>query len=311
MTSTDAADARRWCCAPASRSRISCSRSTAFPRRARRCAPRDLVATTGGCAANAAIAVARLGGRARFSGPVGTDDASRRFLDALAKDRRRYRRACCASTAARSRCRASSSTATARRWWRRCHGERLDGAAPPDPDGAGRRHRRAAGRQPFSGFRAADLPRRARRAAFRVVLDVDKATRRDDPLFATASHVIFSSEALRATTGVADLGAALIGIAARRPRLPRGDQRARTTCCGSSAARCGGCRCSRSRRSTPSAPAIPSTAASRWRWPRARRDRRHAVRRRRGGAQMHPFWRHFGHAAARRGGGACWRRRSA
>ena len=45
----------------------------------------DLVATTGGCAANAAVAVARLGGRARFSGPVGTDDASRRFLDALAK----------------------------------------------------------------------------------------------------------------------------------------------------------------------------------------------------------------------------------
>src|SRR5262245_42917410 len=45
----------------------------------------DLVATTGGCAANAAVAVARLGGRARFSGPVGTDDASRRFLDALKK----------------------------------------------------------------------------------------------------------------------------------------------------------------------------------------------------------------------------------
>ena len=37
----------------------------------------DLVATTGGCAANAAVAVARLGGHARFSGPVGTDDADR------------------------------------------------------------------------------------------------------------------------------------------------------------------------------------------------------------------------------------------
>ena len=46
-----------------------------------------------------------------------------------------------------------------------------------------------------------------------VVLDVDKATRPDDPLLATASHLIFSSEALAATTGTADLGAALLAIA--------------------------------------------------------------------------------------------------
>jgi sugar/nucleoside kinase (ribokinase family) len=46
-----------------------------------------------------------------------------------------------------------------------------------------------------------------------VVLDVDKATRADHPLFGTASHVIFSSEALLATTGLADPGAALLQIA--------------------------------------------------------------------------------------------------
>jgi len=40
------------------------------------------------------------------------------------------------------------------------------------------------------------------------VLDGDQATTPDDPLFAIATHVIFSSEALRATTGVDDLAAA-------------------------------------------------------------------------------------------------------
>ena len=46
-----------------------------------------------------------------------------------------------------------------------------------------------------------------------MVLDVDRATSLGDPLFATASHLIFSSEALVATMGTTDLGAALMSIA--------------------------------------------------------------------------------------------------
>src|SRR5437588_174374 len=79
----------------------------------------DLIVTTGGCAANAAVAVARLGGVARFSGAVGVP----------------------------------------------------------------------------------------------VVLDCDRATALDDPLFALASYVIFSAEALAATTGLADLAAGLRQVA--------------------------------------------------------------------------------------------------
>jgi hypothetical protein len=37
----------------------------------------------------------------------------------------------------------------------------------------------------------------------RVVLDADKATVEDDPLFRIATHVIFSSECLMAATGPA------------------------------------------------------------------------------------------------------------
>src|SRR5262249_61153777 len=49
----------------------------------------------------------------------------------------------------------------------------------------------------------------ARRRGIAAVLDGDRATQPADPLFGIASHVIFSSEALRATTGIADLEAAL------------------------------------------------------------------------------------------------------
>ena len=46
-----------------------------------------------------------------------------------------------------------------------------------------------------------------------VVLDADKATVEDDPLFRIATHVIFSSECLAATTGRADLADALAAVA--------------------------------------------------------------------------------------------------
>src|SRR6202034_3021658 len=46
-----------------------------------------------------------------------------------------------------------------------------------------------------------------------VILDGDRPTDEDDPLFRIATHVIFSSECLRATTGAADLAAGLDRIA--------------------------------------------------------------------------------------------------
>jgi sugar/nucleoside kinase (ribokinase family) len=48
----------------------------------------DLVTVAGGCAVNAAIAVARLGGRARYAGPLGdlTDNASNQLMAAMAHE---------------------------------------------------------------------------------------------------------------------------------------------------------------------------------------------------------------------------------
>src|SRR6266542_1492800 len=56
-----------------------------FPEPGEKLHAAELIATPGGCAANAAVAVARLGGEARFSGPLGTDDASARFLDGMGR----------------------------------------------------------------------------------------------------------------------------------------------------------------------------------------------------------------------------------
>jgi sulfofructose kinase len=53
----------------------------------------------------------------------------------------------------------------------------------------------------------------ARRHDVRVVLDADKATVEDDPLFRIATHVIFSSECLMATTGRPDLADGLAAVA--------------------------------------------------------------------------------------------------
>jgi sulfofructose kinase len=54
----------------------------------------------------------------------------------------------------------------------------------------------------------------ARERGIPVIVDGDRAAPLDDPLFAIATHVVFSSEALSASTGRSDLAAALIAAAA-------------------------------------------------------------------------------------------------
>jgi sulfofructose kinase len=171
----------------------------------------DLVATTGGCAANAAVAVARLGGRARFAGPVGTDDASRRFLDALAK------------TGVDPSCVLAVEGASipvsgifidrnGEKMVATLHGRGLDGATPPEPAALVADTDVLLVDNRFPAF-VLPICRAAAARGIPVVLDIDKATKPDDPLFETASHLIFSSEALIATTGISDPGAALLSVA--------------------------------------------------------------------------------------------------
>ncbi len=169
----------------------------------------------GGCAANAAIAIARLGGRAALAGPMGgpagADANGDKVLAGLARER--------VDTSACERISGSPTSLSAifvnaqgDRTIVTYSDERVKAAAPRDPGGLA-----AAADVVLADNRYPQFVRpicaAARRRQLPVVLDGDKPTAEDDPLFRMASHVIFSSECLRGTTGCGDLAEGLKRVA--------------------------------------------------------------------------------------------------
>ncbi len=165
----------------------------------------------GGNAANAAITIARLGGKASYAGPVGDDAAGDRILANLAREK--------VDTSGCIRVPGTASPVSA--IFVNAHGERsiathrgaqLSATRPTDSaalagavDGILIDNRMAAFARPIAeAARARNLP---------VVLDADKATTPGDPLFTIATHVIFSSECLRQTAGQDDLAAGVAHMA--------------------------------------------------------------------------------------------------
>jgi sugar/nucleoside kinase (ribokinase family) len=169
----------------------------------------------GGCAANAAVAIARLGGRVALAGPLGgpegKDDNGDRVLKALERDNvdctfcQRIDGMATALSAIFMNARGDRTIVTYR-------DERVAGAAPNDPDAMV-----AAADAVLVDNRYPDyvLPicEAARARRLPLLLDGDRPTGEDDPLFRLATHVIFSTECLRATTGLTDLGDGLKRIA--------------------------------------------------------------------------------------------------
>jgi sulfofructose kinase len=190
-------------------------RVEAFPEPGAKVQATALIATPGGCAANAAVAVARLGGEARFTGPIGTDEASGRFLAGLARtgvDASGIMDVEGGSISASGIFidRAGEKMVATRR------GEKLAQARPRDAAALVADVDVVMADNSYPVFVAPILDA-ARRRGIPAVLDGDQASKPDDALFAVASHVIFSSEALRATTGRDDLAAGL-GVIAERAR---------------------------------------------------------------------------------------------
>jgi len=182
-----------------------------FPQPGEKAQASALIATAGGCAANAAMAVARLGGVARFAGPVGTDEASGRFLDSLGRtgvDARGVERVEGGSISVSG----IFIDATGEKLLATRRGELLAQARPRDVAALVADVDIVMADNRFPYFVQPILQAAVQRG-IPAVLDGDQATTPDDPLFAIASHIIFSSEALRATTGSDDLAAALKVIA--------------------------------------------------------------------------------------------------
>ena len=175
----------------------------------------DYMTVCGGCAANAAIAIARLGGRVGFTGPVGgeNDSASNQFVASMQKegiDTSGIVRVVGAAIPVSS----IMIDATGERIIVTHRDHRVEDAHPPDPDAlvSGITLLLADNRFPEYVRPICEV---ARRHGIPIVLDADRPTTEDDPLFAIPSHVVFSSECLRATTGEQDLGAALLRMIPR------------------------------------------------------------------------------------------------
>lgn len=178
-----------------------------FPTASTKSVLQDIVITEGGCSANAAIAIARLGGRARFAGPLGDDTASDRIVDGLAR----------VGVDSAGVVRVAGAAASISAVFVDDRGERLlatkrdqglGGTRPADVAALLRDVAVVLADNHFADF-LRPIAEAARRREIPVVLDLDRPTAPADPLFAFASHVIFSAEALRVTTGATDMAQGL------------------------------------------------------------------------------------------------------
>jgi len=178
-----------------------------FPTPATKAPTQEFVITGGGCAANAAIAVARLGGRAKFCGPLGDDEMSDRIVQGLVD----------AGVDVDDAVRVPGAVASVSGILIDPAGERLmttrrerglDAARAFNPDALAQQVDAVVADNHFADF-VLPICQAAARRGIPVVLDVDKETKADDPLFACTSHAIFSAEALRVTTGILECEAAL------------------------------------------------------------------------------------------------------
>ena len=178
-----------------------------FPSTASKVPMLEFLITGGGCAANAAIAISRLGGEARYAGPLGDDEHGARVLEGLAH----------AGVDAAGAVRLAGAASAVSGIFIDRDGERLlttrrdDALASARPDAPERLLQGVDALlvdNHFPNFAIA-MCEAARARDAPIVLDVDKPAASGDALFALATHAIFSAEALQATTGLEDLAAGL------------------------------------------------------------------------------------------------------
>jgi len=179
----------------------------------------DFITTGGGCAANAAVALARLGARAAFAGPLGgkRDAVSNRILEGLAAEG-----VDCSGVVRLDGGSASVSLilldAAGEKSIATRRGVGLGAVLPRDASALVKDADALLIDNRFPEFVGA-VAQAARARAIPVVIDLDLKTTPDDPLLALGTHVIASAEALCATTGEQDFAAGLAKLAAHSDGL--------------------------------------------------------------------------------------------
>ena len=171
----------------------------------------EFITIGGGCAANAAVAIARLGGKVTFAAPLGgpadEDAIGDRLVQGLAEEGVDCG-GCVRVPGARTPVSAIFINARGDRSIATYRDHRLNAAVPADPDSLVAGVDAVLVDNRFAGFVTPIC-----RAGLPVVIDADRPTVKTEALFAIGTHVIFSGECLRLTTGTDDLAAGLARIA--------------------------------------------------------------------------------------------------
>lgn len=188
-----------------------------FPAPGEKVSASDFIVTGGGCAANAAVAIARLKGRAAFAGPLGGEDdaVSSRIVTDLAEEG-----VDCSGVVRVAGATASVSLilldAAGEKTIATRRGQGLSAGMPADVKALVAQADAVLVDNRFPEFVTA-VCRAARARNIPVVIDLDQTTRPDHPLLALGTHVIASSDAFYGTTGARDIGAGLAQLAAHIP----------------------------------------------------------------------------------------------
>ena len=186
-----------------------------FPPPGGKCMTDQFRIVSGGCAVNAAIAVARLGGRAHYAGPLGdvADTVSNQLMAEMAREG--------IGTAGVVRVGGATAPvsgilidASGERMIATYRDPRIEATIPPDPGRLVEGMALLLADNRFPDF-VRPICEAARRRGIPIVLDADRPTVEDDPLFGIPTHVIFSGECLRETTGLNELAAGLKRMAVR------------------------------------------------------------------------------------------------
>ena len=184
-----------------------------FPAPGAKVSASEFIITGGGCAANAAVAIARLGGRAAFAGPLGgsEDHVSNRILADLETE----------GVDVSGAVRVDGGTAsvslilldvTGEKAIATRRGVNLGKVLPTDAAKLVADIDAVLVDNRFPEFVTA-VCRAAQARKIPIVIDLDLATKPDDPLLQLGTHVVASAEALHGTTGLSDYVAGLQRLA--------------------------------------------------------------------------------------------------
>jgi len=180
-----------------------------FPRPGEKVQASEFIITSGGQAGNAAVAMARLGAVVTYIGALGDeqDDVANTIIKTFVQEKIDVSRALrvpgAKSSASLIMIDASGEKMIATR-----RNQGLSEAAPNDPEGAVAGADAAMLDNRYSNI-SLPICRAAKACGLPRVLDFDKPTPPDDPLFQNCSHVICSADAIREATGETELPAAL------------------------------------------------------------------------------------------------------